>query len=83
MLRHFISLVDEAVSEGHQRGFTLFRESLELDLQKEQIFEEAGLNGIMMTYLKEAGYEVDDEIDEDEIDEDKLDSLLNELEKEE
>ena len=40
--KHFIKLVNEAVEEGMTRGSKLFIESLEQDLEQDQLFESTG-----------------------------------------
>lgn len=40
--KHFVNLVNEAVSEGFQKGITTFMENLEEQLQSDEFFESVG-----------------------------------------
>ena len=78
MLRNFCKLVSEAVNQGSERGIKLFIESLEIDLEKEEIYENHGVAGVLTHFFESEGYDVD--VDEnDDISEEDIDSLLDDL----
>ena len=83
MQREFVDLVNETVDEGFTRGIDLFLEALETDLEKDQIFQEHGVDNVIQHLYEEAGVEIseteEEETDED-IDDEKLDAMLKELE---
>lgn len=82
MLREVVTLVNEAVDEGHERGVSLFMENLEEDLAKEHIFEQhGGVDPVMVKLFEESGIKVEDVEALEEMDEEKVDQMLKDLEK--
>lgn len=82
MLREVVTLVNEAVDEGHERGISLFMENLEEDLAKDHIFESnGGVDSVMVKLFEESGVKVDGVETLEEMDEDKVDKMLKDLEK--
>jgi len=77
MLRNFASLVNEAVNDGFDRGVTLFMESLEVDMNKQEIFEEHGVLPVLAQLFEDAGVDVGEAMLE--ASEEDLDSLMTEL----
>ena len=84
MLREFVRLVNEAVTDGFDRGLNLFMENLEEDLAKSEVISEAGsVDALFAAILENDGYEVElqDEILEN-LDENKIDAMLKHFKKE-
>lgn len=85
MLREFVSLVNEAVDDGFNRGLNLFMENLEEDLAKSEVIAEAGgIDTVVAAILEADGYEVslaDDDVLEN-LDESKIDAMLEHFKKE-
>ena len=75
MLRNFVSLVNEAVDAGADAGLNLFVEELGISLEKNVIYEQHGVKGVVTALFEAEGY-APEEADLD-VDEDKLDALLN------
>jgi len=83
MLREFVSLVNEAVEDGFNRGLNLFMENLEEDLAKSEIIAEAGGVDVVMAAILEAdGYEISGNEDLENLDESKIDAMLEHFKKE-
>jgi hypothetical protein len=87
MFREHLSLIQEAVVEGSNRGIESFLETLNQDLNVEEVIEESGgIDNAMKQLFTENGYSVtelknDEEVLEEDIDK-KLDSILESLKKE-
>jgi len=82
MLREFVSLVNEAVEDGFNRGLNLFMENLEEDLAKSEIIAEAGGVDVVMAAILEAdGYEISGNEDLENLDESKIDAMLEHFKK--
>ncbi len=84
MLREFVSLVNEAVDDGFNRGLNLFMENLEEDLAKSEVIAEAGgIDTVVAAILEADGYEVSlaDDVLEN-LDESKIDAMLEHFKKE-
>lgn len=84
MLREFVTLVDEAVDDGFNRGLNLFMESLEEDLTKSEVIAEVGgVDTLFAAILENEGYAVEgsDEALES-LDESKIDEMLEHFKKE-
>ena len=81
MIREVVTLVNEAVDEGHERGVALFMENLEEDLAKEHIFESnGGVDSVMVKLFEESGIKVEGVEALEEMDEEKVDQMLKDLE---
>jgi len=92
MLREHLTLIEEAVSEGSNRGIQSFLETLDQDMKVDEIIEESGgIDEVMKQLFLENGYtatevemektEVLEENDEQSLDA-KIDSILDSLKKE-
>ena len=79
MLRNFCKLVSEAVNQGSERGIKLFIESLEIDQEKEEIYENYGVSGVLTHFFESEGISIDTDDDDDDISEEDIDSLLDDL----
>lgn len=51
-----ISLIEQNVAAGFARGQELFAESIDLDLEKKEILESAGLDGVLDYLYQEYTY---------------------------
>jgi len=80
MLREFVSLVNETVNQGCERGAQIFLENIERDLHKTKYLTEYGPDAILSTMFEQGGY---NENEVDDVDEEALDAALAELESEE
>jgi hypothetical protein len=75
MLDQIITLVTEAVDEGFDRAINNYIIELEESLEREEIYEQYGLDGVLRTLFEEAGIEVPEPYNEED-----ADKLLAELE---
>ena len=84
MLREFVTLVDEAVEDGFNRGLNLFMENLEEDLAKSEIIAEAGgVDRKIAAILEADGYEIELQGEDlENLDESKIDAMLDHFKKE-
>jgi len=87
MFREHLEIINEAVNEGSNRGIESFLETLNQDLQMDEIVEASGgVDNLMKQLFMENGFEVTEidensEVLEEGIDQ-KLDSILESLKKE-
>jgi len=80
MLREFVTLVNEAVEDGFDRGLNLFMEHLEEDLEKSEIISESGgVDTVIAHILESEGYNVSSY--GEDIDESKIDTMLEQFDK--
>ena len=84
MLREFVTLVDEAVDDGFNRGLNLFMENLEEDLTKSEVIAEVGgVDTLFAAILENEGYAVEDTGEDlENLDESKIDAMLDHFKKE-
>ena len=88
MFREFVTLVNESVSEGIDRGTEMFLEGLNTDLEMDEIYENHdGIKGVLKKVFMEGGFEPTEEDEnengepEDDEIEEKLDKILALLKK--
>jgi len=85
MFREHVTLIEEAVLEGSKRGVDFFLETLNQDMQVEEIIEESGgIDEAMKQLYTKNGYEITElEEDSEVLNEDakkETDEALNENE---
>jgi hypothetical protein len=68
MFREHVTLIEEAVLEGSKRGVDFFLETLNQDMQVEEIIEESGgIDEAMKQLYTENGYEITELEEESEV----------------
>ena len=83
MIKNAIDLINETVEESYLNGVTMFLENLEIELNKDTLFETTeNVEDYTRTMFENEGIDIEDVIDDEEIDEEKLDEALEQLEAE-